>query len=80
MVAVDLGDYAEAKAYYEQALALFRQLGNRLGEARSLGSLGMVARSKETHAGAKAFLEQSAQLYQQIEVPIPTSVQSALDG
>ena len=33
MVADDQGDYAGAKASYEQALALDRQLGHRLGEA-----------------------------------------------
>ena len=48
LVALDQGDYAAAKDYHEQALAIDRQLGNPLGEARSPGQLGAGGETKAT--------------------------------
>jgi non-specific serine/threonine protein kinase len=37
------GDYATARAHYEEALTIFRDLGDRYGESGSLHGLGWVA-------------------------------------
>ena len=63
LVAQNQGDYATAKAYLEQALALFRQLGNRLGEANHLSNLGLVVFAQGDYRGAKIYLEQALALY-----------------
>ena len=59
MVALNQGDYAEAKAYLQQALTLAQQLGSLLGEASQLGNLGLLAYDQEDYAAAKSYLEQS---------------------
>ena len=66
LVALDHGDYAAAKAYLEQALALHRQQGDRLGEANQLGNLGLVAQNQGDYAAAKAYLEQALALHRQL--------------
>ena len=66
LVARNLGDYGAAKAYHEQALALDRQLGNRLGEAANLRGLGNVAEIQGDYAGAKAYHEQALALDRQL--------------
>ncbi len=43
----NLGNYASAKEYYSQALAICRELGNRPGESGCLSNFGMV----EFHIG-----------------------------
>ena len=43
MVQQETGDYPAAAASHQQALALFRDLGNRLGEAEALNRLGELA-------------------------------------
>lgn len=42
-MADDLGLYDEARAYYQQALFLFRESGNRRLEALALSNLGLLA-------------------------------------
>ena len=80
LVARHQGDYAAAQDYHEQALAIDRQLGNPLGEARDLGNLGVVAREQGDYAAAQDYLEQSARLYQQLGLPVPPGFQLALDS
>jgi tetratricopeptide (TPR) repeat protein len=55
-VAESLGNYAEALEYHEQTLALFRDLGDRQGEANALGNLGLVTwRQGNYAAGDRVF-------------------------
>jgi tetratricopeptide (TPR) repeat protein len=44
------GRYDQARGLYEAALALHRQLGNRLGEATALNNLCLNARDRQDHA------------------------------
>ncbi len=45
ILAESQGDYEQAITLHEKALALWRQIGNRLGIAASLTNLGIVADS-----------------------------------
>lgn len=61
LVYQDTGDYAAATASHEEALALFRDLGNRLGQPEALNRLGELAtrihaigRGPELHTPALA--------------------------
>ncbi len=65
-VALYQGDYTEAKAYYEQALALHRILGERLNEAHDLGNLGNLAYVQGKYTEAKAYHEQALALHRQL--------------
>ena len=40
MIYADLGEARKAIEYYEQALAIAREIGDRRGEGASLGNLG----------------------------------------
>jgi tetratricopeptide (TPR) repeat protein len=70
VVAQTQGDYAAAKDYLGQALALDRQLGNSLGEADQLGNLGLVARDQGDYEAAKAYHEQALVLHRQLGNPL----------
>jgi non-specific serine/threonine protein kinase len=52
-------DYPTARGYYQQALAVREQLGDRRGVAGSLGSLGNVAQYQGDYAEALKLFEQS---------------------
>ena len=60
------GDYAEARALYEESLTIRRQLGNQRGIAATLNNLGNVARDQGDYAGARALYEESLTIYQQL--------------
>ena len=58
--------FREAFASWEQALALYREMGDRQGEANSLGSLGLAYRSLGQYQRAIAFYEQTLTLAREI--------------
>jgi tetratricopeptide (TPR) repeat protein len=62
-LAQDQGDYAQAKAHYEQGLALYRALQNKSGIAWALNSLGAVLGEQGDYTGASALHEESLALY-----------------
>jgi|SRR5579871_57973 len=53
------GDFAAARALYEESLAIYRELGNKSGIAASLGNLGNVAKEQGDYAAARALYEES---------------------
>jgi tetratricopeptide (TPR) repeat protein len=55
-------DMLEAKTRYQQSLALFRQEGDKLGEAMALNALGVVAAAQGDAAEAQSLLAQSVPL------------------
>jgi predicted ATPase/class 3 adenylate cyclase len=59
-------DYAAARAYHEDALAIRRELGDRKGEAASLNNIGIVALDQGDTASARAMHEQSLQIAREI--------------
>jgi predicted ATPase/class 3 adenylate cyclase len=59
-----LGDITVARSQLEHALALSRELGDRVGEGRALSNLGGVAIHQADDVGAQAFLEQAVAIHQ----------------
>ncbi|MDJ1172713.1 CHAT domain-containing protein [Roseofilum capinflatum] len=55
-----------ATASWEQALALYREMGNRRGEANSLGNLGLAYQSLGQYQRAIAFQEKSLTIAREI--------------
>jgi len=60
------GDYPAAGAFYEESLAIRRELGDRSGIAGSLGNLGNVAVNQGDHPAARALQEQSLAIYREL--------------
>jgi tetratricopeptide (TPR) repeat protein len=56
----------DAEALLRQALELERALGDRLGEASTLRSLGDAARLQDRHPAAIAHYEQALPIYREI--------------
>jgi tetratricopeptide (TPR) repeat protein len=61
-----LGRYEEAIAFQEQALAIYREIGHRGGEATSLNNLGNAYNSLGRYQDAIAFQEQALAIYREI--------------
>jgi predicted ATPase/Tfp pilus assembly protein PilF len=59
-------DYASSQAYFEESLAIFREIGYPLGIAASLTSLGNVARFQGDNVAARNYHEQSLAINQEI--------------
>ena len=60
------GDPARAQVLFEQALALFRRLGDKLGIAISSGSLGHLAALNRDYARARELLTEGLTLHQEL--------------
>jgi hypothetical protein len=63
---LEIGLYAQAQSACEAALAGFRNLGNRAGEAAALTVLGLAHRGDNDEAAARESLEQARELYQDL--------------
>ena len=59
--------YGDAGKRLEEALALYRQVEDRLGEAQALQSLGDVARMQDRYDEARQRLKEALALYRQVE-------------
>lgn len=59
------GDAARARVYYEESLAIRREIGDRQGIAGSLNNLGLVARKQNDLEGARKFFEESLAIYRE---------------
>jgi len=57
------GDYARAASLLEEALALWRALGDTRGSAGALGNLGLVAHARGEYARAAALHEEALALW-----------------
>jgi tetratricopeptide (TPR) repeat protein len=68
-VHVRLSEYAEARARYEEALPIYRAIGDRLGEANCHFGLGNVARGEQDWAEAKRFFQTALKVYQTTRMP-----------
>ena len=62
-LALDLGDYARAKAYYEESLAVTQQIGRQPAIANSLLNLSLVALYQGDLAQAIALQEQALAIH-----------------
>jgi predicted ATPase len=60
------GDRSRAQMLFEQSLALFRQLGDKLGIAVAVGSLGHLAALRRDYAQARELLTEGLALHQEL--------------
>ncbi|WP_280382751.1 ATP-binding protein [Nocardia wallacei] len=60
------GNFADAADLHRQALALYRELGNRLGQANALGNLGIVHQRTGDHTDAADLQQQALGLYREL--------------
>jgi Tetratricopeptide repeat len=60
------GNRAQAQVLFEQALALFRQLGDKLGIAITTGSLGHLTAPRREYTQATLLLTESLALHQEL--------------
>ena len=58
--------YPDAIALHEQALPIYRGIGDRLGEANTLQSLGQVALVQDRYPDAIALYDQALPIYREI--------------
>jgi CHAT domain-containing protein/Tfp pilus assembly protein PilF len=61
-----LGQYSQALEYSQQALAINREVGDRLWEGRTLNSLGIISDSLGQYAKALEFYQQALAIYKEI--------------
>lgn len=60
------GDFEAARPFFEPSLAIYREIGNPVGEAVSLNHLGGVARAQGELAEARALFVQNLTLHRQL--------------
>jgi predicted ATPase/DNA-binding XRE family transcriptional regulator len=65
-LAADGGDYRRAAALLEEALAQFRELGDKRGSARLVGTLGIAAMYQGEYSRAAALLEECLALQREL--------------
>jgi predicted ATPase/DNA-binding SARP family transcriptional activator len=58
-LAIHQGDYASARAYYQESLAIYREIGDLGGVAQSLNGLGKAACNQDEYAAAQAYFQES---------------------
>ena len=61
-----LGDYAQAQDYYQQSLAISREIGDRSGEGTTLNNLATTAHALGDYASALDYLQQSLAIQREI--------------
>jgi tetratricopeptide (TPR) repeat protein len=68
--ALNAEDLPTAAARFEEALALYRQAGDRGGAARALNNLGIVARRQGDHATAAVRYDEALTLFRELTDPV----------
>lgn len=66
-VARDRGEYETAEEYYLEALAFFREINDREGEALSFKNLGGIAYLQSDYDQAREYLEQSLDIVRELD-------------
>jgi tetratricopeptide (TPR) repeat protein len=74
----DFGETSKAIAYYEQALAMVREIGSRLGEAFVLSNMSLSLYQLGERTRALANAEAALRIYEEIESPSAEKVRRKL--
>ena len=74
------GDYPAAAQDLEQALDIYRDLGDRLGQAHALDDLGVVRRMTGDYPAAAQVLEQALGIYRDLGDRLGQATPSAPSG
>jgi len=61
------GDYSAAWSFYEESLAIRRELGDREGVASSLHNLGLITWSQGEYGAAHSLLEESLTIFRELK-------------
>jgi len=61
-----LAEYEEARARYQEALPIFREIGHRLGEANTIQALGDLHRDQKDYDSALAHYGEAMLIYRDI--------------
>jgi tetratricopeptide (TPR) repeat protein len=64
--AIDIGQYDEALNYYNQALVIAREVGDRVGEGDTLTYIGFVYKAKGQHDQALEYFNQALVITREI--------------
>jgi len=67
ILALDLSDLAEARAYLTESLAIWRELGNQDGVAAAVSGLGVVARHSGEYQQATEHLEEALAIWSALD-------------
>lgn len=73
-----MGDARKATEFYEQALAIARDIGDRRGEAAALWNSALALRKSADYAQAIARAEAALRIYEAIEEPRAAQVSALL--
>ena len=73
-LAMDQADYPAAQALQEEALEIYRKVGDRLGIVRVLNRLGILAAEQSNHAAAQRLLKDSMAIVRELGDPEGTSM------
>jgi len=65
-IALTRSDHEGARTRYEEALPLYRKVGDVLGEANCIRGLGNIALRRSDHEGARARYEEALPLYRSV--------------
>jgi predicted ATPase/class 3 adenylate cyclase/Tfp pilus assembly protein PilF len=63
------GDYPAARAFYQESLTVWRELGDHRGAAASLSNLGTVATEQGDYEAALSLYEESLAIYRELQDP-----------
>jgi predicted ATPase/class 3 adenylate cyclase len=66
-LAYDQGDNGAARGLFEEALAIFRELGDQEGIANSLHVLGYIARDRGENGAARALFEEALAIFRELD-------------
>ena len=65
----NLGDPTRAEKYYQDALAIHREIRNKLGEAGDLNNLGNVYVNLDDYTRAEKYCQDALRIFKELKIP-----------